>query len=93
MMIPSPAYVGQSATSSSSRHASPRSSRAGIGECHARHALFNLKLPMKKRYDEVHRREAIIREALQHAHVWYTPRFAHLYHDRKEITDYCARIG
>ena len=34
-----------------------------IGEGHARHAIFNLKLPMKKRYDEVRRCEAIIGDA------------------------------
>jgi 23S rRNA (cytidine2498-2'-O)-methyltransferase len=64
-----------------------------IGEGHARHTIFNLKLPMKKRYDEVRRCEAIIREALQRAHVRHTLRFAHLYHDREEITGYCARAG
>ena len=40
-----------------------------IGEGHARHAIFNLKLPMKKRYDEVRRCEAIIRDALAKARV------------------------
>ncbi len=64
-----------------------------IGEGHARHAIFNLKLPMKKRYDEVRRCEAIIVETLQRAHVRHALRFAHLYHDREEITGYCARIG
>ena len=64
-----------------------------IGEGHARHTIFNLKLPMKKRYDEVRRCEAIIREALQRAHVRHSLRFAQLYHDREEITGYCARIG
>jgi 23S rRNA (cytidine2498-2'-O)-methyltransferase len=64
-----------------------------IGEGHARHTIFNLKLPMKKRFDEVRRCEAIIRETLQRAHVRHTLRFAQLYHDREEITGYCARIG
>ena len=40
-----------------------------IGEGHARHAIFNLKLPMKKRYDEVRRCEAIIARALAKARV------------------------
>ena len=35
-----------------------------IGDGRARHAIFNLKLPMKKRYDEVRRCEALIRDAL-----------------------------
>jgi 23S rRNA (cytidine2498-2'-O)-methyltransferase len=64
-----------------------------IGEGHARHTIFNLKLPMKKRYDEVRRCEKIIRDALQRAHVRHTLRFAQLYHDREEITGYCARVG
>jgi len=64
-----------------------------IGEGHARHAIFNLKLPMKKRYAEVSRCEAIIRDALEQAHVRCTLRFAQLYHDREEITGYCARVS
>ena len=63
-----------------------------IGEGHARHAIFNLKLPMKKRHAEVRRCAAIIRDALEQAHVRHTLRFAHLYHDREEITGYCARL-
>ena len=64
-----------------------------IGHGHARHAIFNLKLPMKRRYVEVRRCEAIIRDALEQAHVRCTLRFAQLYHDREEITGYCARTG
>jgi 23S rRNA (cytidine2498-2'-O)-methyltransferase len=61
-----------------------------IGEGHARHAIFNLKLPMKKRYDEVRRCEAIIRGALAKAHVKHTLALRQLYHDRAEVTGYCA---
>jgi len=64
-----------------------------IGEGHARHTIFNLKLPMKKRYAEVRRCEGIISEALEQAHVRHTLRFVQLYHDREEITGYCARVG
>jgi 23S rRNA (cytidine2498-2'-O)-methyltransferase len=64
-----------------------------IGEGHARHAIFNLKLPMKKRYVEVQRCEAIIRDALDRAHIRAMLRFKQLYHDREEITGYCARSG
>ena len=39
----------------SSRSASPSWSRAGSPTVLARRAIFNLKLPMKKRYDEVRR--------------------------------------
>ena len=57
-----------------------------IGEGHARHAIFNLKLPMKKRYDEVHRCQAIIRNALAKARVGHTLMLRQLYHDREEVT-------
>jgi len=62
-----------------------------IGEGHARHAIFNLKLPMKKRYDEVRRCESIIAEALAKARVKYTLALRQLYHDREEVTGYVAR--
>jgi len=61
-----------------------------IGERHARHAIFNLKLPMKKRYDEVRRCEAIIREGLAKARVKHTLALRQLYHDREEVTGYVA---
>ena len=57
-----------------------------IGEGHARHAISNLKLPMKKRYDEVRRCEAIIRDGLATARVRHTLALRQLYHDRKEVT-------
>ena len=49
-----------------------------------RYAIFNLKLPMKKRYGEVESCLAIVREALggDRADV----RAKQLYHDREEIT-------
>ena len=61
-----------------------------IGEGRARHTIFNLKLPMKKRYDEVRRCEAIIRDALANADVRHTLALRQLYHDREEVTGYCA---
>jgi 23S rRNA (cytidine2498-2'-O)-methyltransferase len=64
-----------------------------IGEGHARSAIFNLKLPMKKRYDEVQRCEAIIRDALAKARVRYTLMIRQLYHDREEVTGYLARVS
>jgi 23S rRNA (cytidine2498-2'-O)-methyltransferase len=62
-----------------------------IGEGHARHAIFNLKLPMKRRYDEVRRCEAIIVDALAKAGVQHTLALRQLYHDREEVTGYAAR--
>ena len=59
-----------------------------IGEGHARTAIFNLKLPMKKRHDEVRRCEAIIGDALAKARVKHTLELRQLYHDREEVTGY-----
>ena len=57
----------------------------------ARRTIFNLKLPMKKRYDEVRRCEAIINETIARAGVRHTLVLRQLYHDREEVTGYCAR--
>ncbi|WP_106420431.1 23S rRNA (cytidine(2498)-2'-O)-methyltransferase RlmM [Salinicola tamaricis] len=51
-----------------------------------REAIFNLKLPMKKRWDEVRRCLTRLEETL-HAHgVSATIACRHLYHDREEVT-------
>lgn len=60
-----------------------------IGEGHARRAIFNLKLPMKKRWEEVLRCRAIIDEAL--GGKGYYLRMKQLFHDREEVTAYLAR--
>ena len=57
-----------------------------IGEGHARHAIFNLKLPMKKRYDEVDRCAAIIDSGLERSRVQHRFALRQLYHDREEVT-------
>jgi 23S rRNA (cytidine2498-2'-O)-methyltransferase len=64
-----------------------------IGEGRARQTIFNLKLPMKKRYDEMLRCDSIIRDALTRARVKHTLVLRQLYHDREEITGYCAKVG
>jgi 23S rRNA (cytidine2498-2'-O)-methyltransferase len=51
--------------------------------------IFNLKLPMKKRWEELARCRAILDEALGGG--GYYLRFKHLYHDREEVTGYLAR--
>ena len=52
------------------------------GKC--QRAMFNLKLPMKKRWDELNRCRAVIDEALgEHD---YHLQFKQLYHDREEVT-------
>ncbi len=62
-----------------------------IADGAARHAIFNLKLPMKRRYDEVRRCEQRIGEIMQRARLRHTLRIQHLYHDREEVTAYLAR--
>jgi 23S rRNA (cytidine2498-2'-O)-methyltransferase len=63
-----------------------------IGEGVARRALFNLKLPMKRRYDEVLRCIEAIDTRLSRAGVDATLRVRQLYHDRAEVTAYLARV-
>jgi 23S rRNA (cytidine2498-2'-O)-methyltransferase len=62
-----------------------------IAQGDARRSIFNLKLPMKRRYDEVMRCEATISETLARAGVRHTLALRQLYHDREEVTGYCAR--
>jgi 23S rRNA (cytidine2498-2'-O)-methyltransferase len=59
---------------------------------HCRQAMFNLKLPMKKRYEELKRCRAIIEVALDDADVPFRLAFKQLYHDREEVTAYLARL-
>jgi len=56
----------------------------------ARRAIVNLKLPMKRRYDEVTRCEAEIRSRVEKAHAKVDLRVRQLYHDREEVTAYVA---
>lgn len=58
----------------------------------ARRAIFNLKLPMKKRYDEVRRCEQRIAQVVGAAGVRCTLAVRQLYHDREEVTAYLARV-
>jgi 23S rRNA (cytidine2498-2'-O)-methyltransferase len=58
----------------------------------ARRAIFNLKLPMKKRYDEVKRARVTMSETMTRAGLRFELRFRQLYHDREEVTGYVARI-
>jgi 23S rRNA (cytidine2498-2'-O)-methyltransferase len=63
-----------------------------IGEGYAARAIFNLKLPMKKRYDEVVRCASIIDEALDAHRVPHTLAVRQLYHDREEVTGFVDRV-
>ena len=58
------------------------------GAC--RRTIFNLKLPMKKRYAEVERCTALIAGTLSRRRSRHVLRFKQLYHDREEITGYCS---
>lgn len=60
-----------------------------IAQGWCRESIFNLKLPMKKRHEEVLRCRRIIDEALGGS--GYYLRVKHLYHDREEVTAYLAR--
>ena len=55
-------------------------------------AIFNLKLPMKKRYDEVRRCESVMIQRLRAAGVRATLAFRQLYHDREEVTGYASLV-
>jgi 23S rRNA (cytidine2498-2'-O)-methyltransferase len=61
------------------------------GAC--RRTIFNLKLPMKKRYAEVERCAALIGDALGARRSGYRLVFRQLYHDREEITGYGTRCS
>ena len=52
------------------------------GKC--QRAIFNLKLPMKKRWDELNHCRALIDESM--GEQYYQLRFKQLYHDREEVT-------
>jgi 23S rRNA (cytidine2498-2'-O)-methyltransferase len=64
---------------------------AAAGDC--RHAVFNLKLPMKKRYEEVQRCRALIEDGLAQSDSGFHLAFRQLYHDREEVTGYLARLS
>jgi 23S rRNA (cytidine2498-2'-O)-methyltransferase len=59
-----------------------------------RHCIFNLKLPMKKRYEELQKCTALICSSLDGEGIAHRLRFKQLYHDRDEVTGYlCAVQG
>jgi 23S rRNA (cytidine2498-2'-O)-methyltransferase len=63
-----------------------------IADGTARRAIFNLKLPMKKRYDEVQRCTLRMLEITERANVDVALKMRQLYHDREEVTGYLARV-
>jgi len=57
-----------------------------------REAIFNLKLPMKKRYEEVSQNLAMIDEKLKANGINAQIQARQLYHDREEVTVHIRRI-
>jgi len=53
---------------------------------YAKELIFNLKLPMKKRFDSVYECLKMIREEMAKYGISYELQAKHLYHDREEIT-------
>lgn len=62
----------------------------GRGWC--REAIFNLKLPMNKRYEEVKHCRAVIDRRLRADGIAAELRIKQLYHDREEVTAYLHRV-
>lgn len=61
-------------------------------EEYCQEAIFNLKLPMKKRYDVAKECFAEIDDMLKEHGVKYKLQAKHLYHDREEITVHLRRV-
>jgi 23S rRNA (cytidine2498-2'-O)-methyltransferase len=59
------------------------------GWCQA--CIFNLKLPMKKRYEEIQLCKELIQTTLASHNIRYQLEFKQLYHDREEVTGYWRR--
>jgi 23S rRNA (cytidine2498-2'-O)-methyltransferase len=57
-----------------------------------REAIFNLKLPMKKRLEEIIRCRALIETACDAAGIDHSLSFKQLYHDRLEVTGHFHRL-
>jgi len=55
-------------------------------------SIFNLKLPMKKRLEEVGKCRAIIEEVMRMSGRDYELRIKQLYHDREEVTGFCRFV-
>lgn len=62
-----------------------------LAEGWAQHAIFNLKLPMKKRLAEIERCSKIIDERMSDAGVRYRLKVKQLFHDREEVTAFLTR--
>jgi 23S rRNA (cytidine2498-2'-O)-methyltransferase len=63
-----------------------------LGEGLCRRAIFNLKLPMKKRYEETQRCLDLVCAACAQTSAGADIRAKQLYHDREEITVFAQRV-
>lgn len=63
-----------------------------VARGYCRHAVFNLKLPMKQRYAELERCLQKIRATLEDEDCAYHLACKQLYHDREEVTGYVRRL-
>ena len=63
-----------------------------IADGAARRAIFNLKLPMKKRYEEIALCRGLIERRLLQAQAGHRLALRQLYHDREEVTGFLERI-
>ena len=57
-----------------------------------REAIFNLKLPMKKRYEEVKQNLQLLIEELNNNQINVQIQAKQLFHDREEVTVHVQRI-
>ncbi|MBI4756580.1 MAG: 23S rRNA (cytidine(2498)-2'-O)-methyltransferase RlmM [Betaproteobacteria bacterium] len=62
-----------------------------VAEGRCRQSIFNLKLPMKKRAEELERCRGIISTRMKKAGLAWDLRIKHLYHDREEVTAFLTR--
>ncbi len=60
---------------------------------HCRQTIFNLKLPMKKRFEEVEQCLASFKSRCEAAGLRLRIKAKHLYHDRKEVTVFATLIS
>ncbi|RZU35348.1 23S rRNA (cytidine2498-2'-O)-methyltransferase [Fluviicoccus keumensis] len=62
-----------------------------IADGDAQRAIFNLKLPMKKRFEELLHCQEVMDDLLRQKQVKYRLQIKQLYHDREEVTAYLIR--
>lgn len=64
-----------------------------LAEGHAQEAVFNLKLPMKRRHEELARCRELIQTRLAAARLDFELSFRQLYHDREEVTGHLQLLS